>query len=66
METHYSIFLPGEFHGQRSLVGSSPWGSQRVAMNSVIIHLLSKSESNFFYYAFLILMPMFNLPPYYR
>ena len=66
METHYSIFLPGEFHGQRSLVGSSPWGSQRVAMNRVIIHLLSKSESNFFYYAFLILMPMFNLPPYYR
>ena len=26
METHYSIFLPGEFHGQRNLVGSSPWG----------------------------------------
>ena len=20
------IFLPGEFHGQRSLVGYSPWG----------------------------------------
>ena len=25
MATH-SIFLPGEFHGQRSLVGYSPWG----------------------------------------
>ena len=24
------IFLPGEFHGQRSLVGSSPWGCKRV------------------------------------
>ena len=24
------VFLPGEFHGQRSLVGNSPWGSQRV------------------------------------
>ena len=24
------IFLPGEFHGQRSLAGYSPWGSQRV------------------------------------
>ena len=24
MENH-SIFLPGEFHGQRSLVGYSPW-----------------------------------------
>jgi len=20
------VFLPGEFHGQRSLVGYSPWG----------------------------------------
>ena len=25
METH-SIFLPGEFHGQRTLAGYSPWG----------------------------------------
>ena len=24
MATH-SVFLPGEFHGQRSLVGYSPW-----------------------------------------
>ena len=24
------VFLPGEFHGQRSLVGYSPQGSQRV------------------------------------
>ena len=24
------VFLPGEFHGQRSLMGYSPWGSQRV------------------------------------
>ena len=22
------VFLPGKFHGQRSLVGSSPWGSK--------------------------------------
>ena len=22
------IFLPGEFHGQRSLVGYSPWGAK--------------------------------------
>ena len=27
------VFLPGEFHGQRSLVGSCPWGSQRVRHN---------------------------------
>ena len=24
------VLLPGEFHGQRSLVGCSPWGSKRV------------------------------------
>ena len=22
----FSVFLPGEFHGERSLVGYSPWG----------------------------------------
>ena len=27
------VLLPGEFHGQRSLVGYSPWGSQRVEHN---------------------------------
>ena len=25
------VFLPGEFHGQRSLVGSSPWGCKQSA-----------------------------------
>ena len=24
------VFLPGESHGQRSLVGYSPWGCKRV------------------------------------
>ena len=24
------VFLPGKSHGQRSLVGCSPWGRQRV------------------------------------
>ena len=27
---HYPVFLPGEFHGQRSLVGCSPWGCRRL------------------------------------
>ena len=26
------VFLPGEFHGQRSLVGSSPWGCKELDM----------------------------------
>ena len=24
------VFLPGEFHGQRSLVGYSPWGRKEL------------------------------------
>ena len=27
------VFLPGEFHGQRSLEDYNPWGSQRVGQN---------------------------------
>ena len=27
------VFLPGEFHGQRSLVGYSPWALKRVRHN---------------------------------
>ena len=26
------VFLPGESHGQRSLVGYSPWGSKELGM----------------------------------
>ena len=32
MATHPSI-LPGESHGQRNLVGYSPWGCKRVGCN---------------------------------
>ena len=31
MATH-SVFLPGEFHGQRSLMGYSPWGCTELDM----------------------------------
>ena len=39
------VFLPGEFHGQRSLVGYSPWGHKEVdtteqpALSLVIQHV---------------------------
>ena len=33
------VFLPGESHGQRSLVGYSPWSSQRVRH-----HLATKQQ----------------------
>ena len=26
------VFLPGEFHGQRSLVGRSPWGHKELGV----------------------------------
>ena len=29
------VFLPGKSHGQRSLVGYSPWGGKRVGYNLV-------------------------------
>ena len=32
------VFLPGEFHGQRSLAGRSPWGVQRVGNNGARMH----------------------------
>ena len=32
MATHSSI-LPGKFHGQRNLVGCSPWGWTQVGHN---------------------------------
>ena len=38
MATHSSI-LPGEFHGQRSLVGYSPWGHKESNMAGRLIDL---------------------------
>ena len=32
------VFLPGEFYGQRTLTGCSPWGSQRVGHSWVTEH----------------------------
>ena len=29
-DTHLPVFLPGEFHGQRSLAGYSPWGHKEL------------------------------------
>ena len=32
------VFLPGKFHGERSLVGCSPWRSQKVGHDGVHAH----------------------------
>ena len=40
------VFLPGEFHGQRSLAGYSPWGRKESDMTEgLILSLLKTSVS---------------------
>ena len=36
------FFLPGEFHGQRSLVGYSPWGCKESNTTEWLIHSLTR------------------------
>ena len=39
------VFLPGEFHGQRSLVGYSPWGGKESDMtDGLTLELFSQSQ----------------------
>ena len=37
--TTYSVFLPGEFHGQRNLTGYSPWGHNEWDMTEQLTHI---------------------------
>ena len=37
-----SVFLPGEFHGPRSLVGYSPWGRKESDMTATSLHTVLK------------------------
>ena len=39
------IFLPGEFHGQRSLVGYSPWGHKELDMTEWLTFLMCVHKS---------------------
>ena len=50
------VFLPGEFHGQRSLVGYGPWGSQKVVHDKQ----LTLSLFTFFMLYFLICLSSKN------
>ena len=43
------VFLPGEFHGQKSLVGYSPWSYKGLAQLSKFhTHSHSSSQSDLF------------------
>ena len=35
------VFLPGKYHGQRSLVGYSPWGHKELGMTEQLSTYLS-------------------------
>jgi len=39
------VILPGEFHGQRSLAGYSPWSRKELDMTEQLILSLSLSSS---------------------
>ena len=42
------VFLPGKFHGQRSLVGYCPWGHKKSDMTEhLTLSLLVSAETNF-------------------
>ena len=38
------VFLPGEFHGQRSLAGYSPWGREEWDTTERLTHSAAESE----------------------
>ena len=38
------VFLPGEFHGQSSLTGYSPWGCKELDMTGQVIHTYTHTE----------------------
>ena len=44
------VFLPGEFHGQRSLVGYSPWGGKESDMTEQLTHTHNKVDELRTYY----------------
>ena len=47
------VFLPGKFHGQRSLAGYSPWGRKRIGHDRETPH----AHSLFTLEGILVLMP---------
>ena len=41
------VFLPGEFHGQRSLAGCSLWGHQESDMTEATWHMCTNTSMHF-------------------
>ena len=47
MGTH-PVFLPGESHGQRNLVGYSPWGCKEAQLKGLRMHATLSDADCFF------------------
>ena len=47
------VFLPGEFHGQRSLAGYSPWCLKESHMTEQLTHTHTHTHTHIFIYTFL-------------
>ena len=54
-----SLFMPGKFHGQRSLVGYSPWGHKEVDMTERLTLSTFNNVSNNANYSFVIFLSSF-------
>ena len=39
------VFLPGQSHGQRSLVDYSPWGGKELVTPEQLVHGVAKSQT---------------------
>ena len=52
------VFLPGKSHGQRSLVGYSPWGHKRVRHD---LATKQQQESIVHRYSYIIIHPFLSL-----
>ena len=53
------LFLTGEFHGQRSLVGCSPWGHKKSDMAKQLTHthtnIHTRKRISYMYYHYVYL-----------
>ena len=50
MATHSSQFLPGKSHGQRKLVGYSPWSHTESDMTEQLTHTHTHTKNNVIFF----------------
>ena len=61
------VFLPGEFHGQRSLVGYSPWGHKESDMTEQLnVHFLREERGKVCFFNKNVKLPEFTRQMFFR